>query len=137
VRRQLTVLNRQLDRMTRIDRLIEPLDPGLTFDLRPDRDGRPTRPAAELRAALEHIPARYSPDCLAMCELSYFCRLEARGSTPALGRTVCEELGNVEWIDTVLDLASGRRDPAPEQIEASGVLRAALRLRNECFGIPA
>ena len=137
VRRQITVLNRQLDRMTRIERLLQPLDPGLTFHLEPDRDGRPTRPTAELRAALEHIPARYSPDCLAMCELSYFCRQEAHGTTHALGRSVSEELGNIEWIDTALDLASGVRDPAPEQTEASAVLRTALRLRNECFGMPA
>lgn len=137
VRRQLTVLNRQLDRMTRIDSLLEPLDPGVTFDLAPDRDGRPTRPVGELCDALEHIPARYSPDCLAMCELSYFCRDEARGTTHALGRSVSEELGSIESVATALALASGGLPPSPEQVEAAGVLRAALRLRNECFGLPA
>ncbi|GGM80423.1 hypothetical protein ACFFX1_34020 [Dactylosporangium sucinum] len=137
VRRQLTVLERQLARMKRIDTLLEPLDEELTFDLVPDRDGSPTRPESELRSALGHIPARYSPDCLAMCELSYFCRDEARGTTHALGRSVSEELGSVEWIDTALALAGGRLAPSPEQHEAAGVLRAALRLRNECFGLPA
>jgi hypothetical protein len=137
VRRQLTVLNRQLDRMTRIDELLEPLDDDLSFSLAPDRDGRPTRPAGEVRAALEHIAARYSPDCLAMCELAYFCRREAHGTTHALGRSVSEELGSVEWIETALGLAGGLLAASPEQVEAAGVLRAALRLRNECFGIPA
>jgi hypothetical protein len=137
VRRQLTVLNRQLDRMTRIDQLLEPLDLDLTFHLAPDRDGRPTRPVGELCAALEHIPARYSPDCLAMCELSYFCRDEARGTTYALGRSVSEELGSIESVSMALGLAGGSLTPSPEQVEAAGVLRAALRLRNECFGLPA
>ncbi|MEV6930897.1 hypothetical protein AB0M46_41285 [Dactylosporangium sp. NPDC051485] len=137
VRRQLTVLNRQLNRMTRIDEQLAPLDDDLTFDLAPDRDGKPTRPAGELCAALEHIPARYSPDCLSTCEMSYFCRREARGTTHALGHTVSEELGSVEWVESALGLASGLLPPAPEQIEAAVVLRAAMRLRNECFGIPA
>ena len=137
IRRQLTVLDRQLNRLTRIDELLAPLDHGLTFDLAPDRDGRPTRPADELHAALEHVPARYSPDCLAMCELSYFCRREARGTTHALGHTVSEELGSVERVTTALDLASGIVAPSPEQVEAAGVLQAALRLRNECFRMPA
>jgi hypothetical protein len=137
VRRQLTVLDRQLGRMTRIDELLDPLDPGLTFDLEPDRDGAPTRPIGELWEALQHIPARYCPECLAMCELSYFCRREARGTTHALGRSVCEDLGSVEWVDTALDLAAGALAPAPEQVEAAGVLQAALRLRNECLGLPA
>lgn len=137
VRRQLTVLNRQLDRMTRIDTLLAPLASDVTFDLAPDRDGKPTRPVGELCEALEHIPARYSPDCLSMCELSYFCREEARGTTYALGRSVSEELGSIESVVMALGLASGALMPSPEQVEAAGVLRAALRLRNECFGLPA
>ena len=137
VRRQLTVLDRQLKKLTRIDKLLEPLDDDLTFDLAPDRDGRPTRPVGELCAALEHIPARYSPDCLSMCEMSYFCRHEARGTTHALGHTVSEELGSIEWVESALGLATGRLAPASDQLEAAAVLRAAMRLRNECFGIPA
>ncbi|GAA2374668.1 hypothetical protein [Dactylosporangium salmoneum] len=137
VRRQLTVLRRQLDRMRRVDELLASLDPGLTFDLAPDRDGRPTRPAGELCAAIEDIPARYSPDCLSMCEMSYFCRQEARGSTHALGKSVSEELGSVDWIDTALALADGTAWPAPEQEEAATVLRTALRMREECLGAPA
>ncbi|MEV8513548.1 hypothetical protein [Dactylosporangium sp. NPDC051484] len=137
VRRQLTVLNRQLNRMTGIDKLLATLDPGLTLDLAPDRDGAPTRPVGELCVAIEHIPARYSPECLSMCEMSYFCRREALGTTRALGHSVSEELGSVEWIDTVLGLAAGRLTPAPEQIEAAAVLRAALRLRGESVEVPA
>jgi hypothetical protein len=133
VRRQLTVLNRQLKRMTRIDERLEPLDPGVTFDLAPDRDGRPTRPIGELCAAIEHIPARYSPDCLSTCEMSYFCRSEAHGRTQALGKSVSEELGSVDSIETALRLAAGDLEPSADQQEAAGVLRAALRLRQECL----
>ncbi|WP_432834134.1 hypothetical protein [Dactylosporangium sp. CA-092794] len=137
VRRQLTVLKRQLGRMARIDALLDELDPGLTLDLRPDRDGAPTRPVGELCDTLENIPARYSPECLATCEMSYFCRREAHRTTLALGKSVSEELGSVESIDTALDLASGKLTPAPEQIEAATVLREALRIRTELVGAPA
>ena len=137
VRRQLTVLDRQLERMTRIEELLTPLDPGLTFDLAPDRDGHPTRPPGELCVALEHIPARYSPDCLSMCEMSYFCREEAHGTTHALGRSVSEELGSVERVETALGLAAGLLVPSEEQIEAATVLRAALQMRSESLGAVA
>ncbi|MFI5906037.1 hypothetical protein [Dactylosporangium sp. NPDC051541] len=136
VRRQLTVLKRQLRNMTRIDEVLAHVSQGVTFDLAPDRDGRPTRPPGELCAAIEDIPARYSPECLSTCEMSYFCRDEARGSTHALGKSVAEELGSIEYVDTALQLATGDREASPEQIEASLVLRAARRLREECLGAP-
>ncbi|WP_432984252.1 hypothetical protein [Dactylosporangium sp. CA-233914] len=137
VRRQLTVLERQLRRMTRIDELLDPLDDDLTFDLAPDRDGRPTRPIGELCTAIENIPARYSPECLSMCEMSYFCRAEALGSTHALGKSVREELGGVESVETALRLAAGELAPSPDQQEAASVLRAALRLREESLRVLA
>ncbi|WP_426509660.1 hypothetical protein ACPPVO_02310 [Dactylosporangium sp. McL0621] len=133
VRRQLTVLRRQLQHMTRIDERLTHIDDDVTFDLAPDRDGRPTRAVGELCDAIEHIPARYSPECLSTCEMSYFCRNEARGSTHALGKSVAEELGSVATVETALLLAAGALEPSPEQQEAATVLRAALRLREECL----
>jgi hypothetical protein len=109
------------------------IDDDVTFDLAPDRDGRPTRAVGELCDAIEHIPARYSPECLSTCEMSYFCRNEARGSTHALGKSVAEELGSVATVETALLLAAGALEPSPEQQEAATVLRAALRLREECL----
>lgn len=121
VRRQLLVLRRQLDRMARIDDLLAAVPAGFTAD--------PTAEPAALRAALSTVAARYAPDCLAACELAYFCRHEARGQTGALGRPVREALGGVDGIGEVLALAEGERAPDPEQAEAAALLRAAARLR--------
>ena len=64
VRKQVSILRRQLARITRIDTLLDQLPPGLTFDLVPEPDGSPARPRGELAAALETVPARYQPRCL-------------------------------------------------------------------------
>jgi hypothetical protein len=52
VRKQLTVLRRQLARMDRIDDLLDLLPPGLTFDLDPDGNGVPRRRAADVADAI-------------------------------------------------------------------------------------
>jgi hypothetical protein len=134
VRKQLTVLERQLARLTRIEEIVGGLPPGLCLDLRPDADGVPTRPAAELTAALRGIPARYLPDCLASCEMCYFCRDECRGTTAALGQVVRDDLGGIEYVDTVLRLAGGEAEPGEAEAEAAAMLRSAARLRAECLG---
>jgi hypothetical protein len=134
VRKQLTVLRRQLSRLERIDSLVELLPPGLTFDLQLDAAGVPFRPAAELSRAVRAVPARYAPECLASCEMCYFCRDESRGATAALGRDVRDELGAVETVSTVLGLAEGTLTPADDQAEAAAMLQAAARLRRECVG---
>lgn len=131
VRRQLTVLQRQLSRMALIAELLDRYPPDVTFDLEPDRDGVARRPAAELADALRVFPARYSPECLASCEMCRFCRDEARAATAVLGRAVREELGGVEDIDTVVGLASGEREPSDEHEDAATLLRTANRLRTE------
>lgn len=135
VRRQLAVLRRQLGRMTSLDSLAATLPPEVTFDLRPDASGEPTRPAAELAAALGHAPARYAPECLSTCDLCYFCRDEARqaGSSDQLGRQVRDALGGVATVGEALALADGTRDPAPGQEEIARLLREAARLRTECL----
>ncbi|MEW2381451.1 hypothetical protein AB0873_05070 [Micromonospora sp. NPDC047707] len=131
VRKQLAVLRRQLSRMTRIDALLAELPATLSFDLAADGTGVPTRSPQSLIDALQEVEARYSPECLAACELAYFCRHEARGCTAALGKSVREELGGIERVETALAIARDERAPAEDQAEAAELLRAAARLRAE------
>lgn len=134
VSKQLTVLRRQLSRLARIESLIDLLPAGLTFDLQLDEFGVPHRPAGALTDAVQAVTARYVPECLASCEMCFFCRDEARGTTDALGREVRDELGAVEAVATALGLADGTLTPADDQAEAAAMLRAAARLRRECLG---
>ncbi|MFC0007370.1 hypothetical protein [Micromonospora siamensis] len=130
VRRQLLVLRRQLDRMDRIEDLLARVPAGFTAD--------PTADPATLTAALSAVEARYAPECLAACELAYFCRQEARARTGAMGRPVREALGGVADVAEALALAAGERAPQPERAEAAALLRAAARLRAEALaGDPA
>ena len=135
VRKQLTVLRRQLSRIARIDDLLDLLPPGLTFDLDPDGTGVPRRRPAEVANAIRQVDARYAPECLNTCEMCYFCRDEARDRTQALGRDAHEDLGCVEHIATVLRLARGTHVPAAgtDLAEAAGVLRTAARLRADAL----
>lgn len=130
VRKQLLVLRRQLDRMARVDDLLARVPADFTADPSADPD--------HLRRSLSSVPARYAPDCLAACELAYFCRHEARAETAALGRPVREALGGVATVTEALALAAGEHPGAPEQAEAAALLRAAARLRAEALsGRPA
>jgi hypothetical protein len=131
VRKQLTVLCRQLARIACIDDLLDLLPPGLTFNLEPDGNGVPQREPADIADAIRLVEARYAPECLSTCEMCYFCRNEATGCTAALGRDAREELGGVEQVQTVLRLARADGIPAPgsDLAEAAAVLRAAARLR--------
>jgi hypothetical protein len=135
VRKQLTVLRRQLARIARIDELLDVLPPALTFDLDPDQDGVPRRKPAELADAIRQVDARYAPECLSTCELCFFCRDEARGHTEALGRQAREELGGIEHVATVLRLARTTDPvPTPDTAEAATMLREAARLRTQALG---
>ncbi|MDG4817681.1 hypothetical protein O7628_19515 [Micromonospora sp. WMMD956] len=130
VRKQLLVLRRQLDRMARVDDLLARLPADFTAD--------PSADPERLRRSLASVPARYAPDCLAACELAYFCRAETRAETAALGRPVREALGGVATVAEVLALAAGSDPGAPEQAEAAALLRAAARLRADALaGQPA
>jgi hypothetical protein len=137
VRKQLTVLSRQLSRLARIDDLVAALPPGLTFDLCLDGSGTPRRPVAEVVGALHAVPARYAPECLDACELAFLCRDEARADTAALGRSVRDELGGIPSVAAVLGLADGTLDPTADQVEAARLLRLAARLRTESLTVPA
>jgi hypothetical protein len=134
VRKQLTVLRRQLSRLDRIDTLLEMLPSTLSFDLEPNVDGVPQRRPAALVEAIQTIDARYAPECLASCEMCFFCRDEARGRTASLGRDVHDALGAIEDVRTVLSLADGTLGPSDEQVDAAMMLQAARRLRLECIG---
>jgi hypothetical protein len=134
VRKQLTVLRRQLSRLERIDSLTELLPPGLTFDLQVDEAGIAHRPAADLAESVRAVPFRYVPECLASCEMCFLCRDEARGTTAALGRDVRDDLGAVETVHTALGLADGTLAPAAAQAEAAAMLQVAARLRRESLG---
>lgn len=140
VRKQLTVLRRQLSRLDRIDDLLDLLPADLTFDLDPDDQGVPRRAPAGLGAAIRQVEARYAPECLSTCEMCFFCREEARGCTAALGREAREDLGGVEQVATVLRLARGTpgTGQGPSQgsdlAGAAELLRTAARLRAEALG---
>ena len=77
------------------------------------------------------VPARYAPECLSSCEMCYFCRDEAWGTTAAMGRDVRDDLGAVETVRAVLGLADGTLAPAEAQAEAAAMLQFAARLRRE------
>lgn len=134
VRKPLTVLRRQLSRLARIDDLLTLLPEGLTLDLEPDGNGAPQRSPETLADAVTQIDARYAPECLKVCEMCYFCRAEAHDRTARLGKQALEDLGGIDSIPAVLNLASGSLPPSPERAEATTVLRRVVALRAEVFG---
>jgi hypothetical protein len=124
VRKQLAVQERQLARMARVEELLAGLPAELSF-----------APGSGLDAAVRSVGARYAPDCMAACDMALFCRHEARshGSTEMFGRSVRDELGGLDRIETVLGLADGTRAPEPGQEEIAERLRTAARLRHEAL----
>jgi hypothetical protein len=136
VRRQLTVLEHQIARLARIDRILDDLPAGLTFDLGATVDGVATRPRADLVAALHQVGARYTPACIAGCDLAFFCRDEAAHRTATLGPAVREELGGVETVAEALGLADGTLVPSEDQRDVAALLRTARRLYDESGGAP-
>jgi hypothetical protein len=133
VRRQLTVLSRQLARIARIENLLAACPEDLTFDLDPDGNQVPRRPPAELRASLATVGANYAPECLSTCELCYLCRDEADGTTGALGKPVRADLGGLEYTRQALDLARGAI-PGPETEEVAIQLLRAAQFREQILG---
>ena len=89
VRKQLTVLRRQLSRIARINDLLDLLPPGLTFDLDPDDTGVPRRRAADVASAIRQVDARYAPECRtpARCAISVGTRRGAARKRSAATRT--------------------------------------------------
>jgi hypothetical protein len=133
VRKQLGVLDRQLIRMTKIETLLREYPETLTFDLDPDPDGTPCRDPDDLAAAIALVPANYAPECLSTCELCFACRDEAAGTTGALGKSVREDLGGIEYNAQALALAGGQLPPDDRAEIAVQLLRAA-QLREQLLG---
>jgi hypothetical protein len=140
VRKQLAVTRRQLDRLTRIGEITAALPEGTTFDLALAEDGRtPTRPTAELAAAVDTVPAAYAPDCLSTCELAFHCRDHSRaaGDINALGRGLRAELGDLTTVEAVLAAAhgptGGTHDTYDPHDPAVSALRRAAALRSEAL----
>mgnify|MGYP006976736749 CR=1 FL=1 len=129
VRKQLTVLQRQLSRLTRIQDLLELVPERVSLSLDAD--------PGEVAFDLGSIEPRYMPECLNTCELARFCRHEAQRSTYAMGRTVMEDLGGLDTVAAVLDLARGTREPGPDQVEVAALLRLAWSMREESLGAAA
>jgi hypothetical protein len=125
VRKQLSTLRRQLDRLESVSSLIDALPDGVSFDV--------SLPPSLLISSLTAVEARYAPECLSTCELSVYCRSEAAGTTGALGRSVREALGGVSSVTEVLALATGTVTPSEEQTEAAALLQAAARLQQEAL----
>ncbi|WP_040841126.1 hypothetical protein [Nocardia brevicatena] len=125
LRKQLAAISRQLSRLTSISELIDLVPEWGSFE-----------PGQRLSETLAVIPSRYAPECMSGCELAFACRAEARacGSVDSLGRGICDDLGGIEHIDTVLGLADGTLSPAPEHADIAEVLRTAHRLRVEITG---
>lgn len=132
-RKQVATLTRQLERIERIEHLVENLPKGLTFDLAADDDGRPQRPRHELAFALGQVPGTYRPDCLNHCEMALFCRSRARAenSLDVFGPAVREHLGGIDTASMALGLARGTLTPSDDQVEMATALRHAARLRAE------
>ncbi|GAB2867449.1 hypothetical protein GCM10022221_80330 [Actinocorallia aurea] len=122
VRQQLGVIRRQLQRMQRIDALLDALPEDVTFAM---DEG--------LGASVQAIDARYEPGCRTHCDLSLYCRAEARacGSVDQLGRTLGDQLGGITKVDEALDVAGGAEPEDEDQKEIAEELREALRLLEE------
>lgn len=126
VRKQLSVTRRQLERLTRIEEIVEALPEGLSFDVAECS-------AEQLADAVEAVPHAYAPECLAACELAFHCRERARAAdvVEALGRSVRGELGGLTTIGEVLAAARGEDgDPDDPTVAA---LRRAQALRTEAL----
>ncbi|MGW7264719.1 hypothetical protein [Streptomyces sp. NPDC054842] len=128
VRKQRAVTRRQLARLTRVEDIAGALPEGTCF--------APDRPAPDLTAAVEAVPAAYAPECLAACELAFHCRDRSRGESAvtSLGRSLRAELGGLTTVGDVLAAAHGEagdpRDPAVAALRRAAALRAeALRSR--------
>lgn len=125
IRKQRAVTARQLTRLTRLQDIADTLPEGTCFS--------PELPADQLTAAVESVPARYSPECLSACELAFHCRDRCRtaGEVTSLGRSVRAELGDLTTVGEVLAAARGEAgDPGDPAVAA---LRRAAGLRAEAL----
>ncbi|MFB6554514.1 hypothetical protein [Streptomyces sp. NPDC056405] len=132
-RKKIAALTRQLNRLTRVEPLLDALPADTTFDLVLDQDKRPTRDPKELTAALQATTTRYTPACRHFCDLAYVCRGEARddGLIDVLGSDISDDLGGIDHIGTALRLADGTRTPAADQADLAAALQHAHAVRTQ------
>ncbi|MEU0804211.1 hypothetical protein [Streptomyces sp. NPDC005970] len=132
-RKKVAALTRQLNRLTRVEPLLDALPAHTTFDLALDQDKRPTRDPKELTAALQATTTRYTPACRHFCDLAYVCRGEARddGLIDVLGSDISDDLGGIDHIGTALRLADGTRTPAADQADLAAALQHAHAVRTQ------
>lgn len=132
-RKKIAALTRQLNRLTRVEPLLDALPPHTTLDLALDQYKRPTRDPKELTAALQATTTRYTPACRHFCDLAYVCRSEARdeGLIDVLGSDIRDDLGGVDHISTALRLADGTRTPAADQADVAAALQHAHAVRTQ------
>ncbi|MET8979082.1 hypothetical protein ABZX85_26045 [Streptomyces sp. NPDC004539] len=134
VRKQRAVTARQLARLTRIEEIAAALPEGTCF--------APGLPAEELTAAVESVPATYTPECLATCELAFHCRARSRaaGAVTTLGRSIRADLGGLSTVEGVLAAARGEEgdpdDPAVAALRRAAELRAEA-LEGSLSAVPA
>jgi len=109
-RRATAVTRRQLDRMTRIEQLLAELPEHAVLD--------PGAEPERLAASVDAVPAAYSPECLAACELAFHCRAEtrSRGEVALLGRGVRGELGALRTVGEVLSATTGAEARTPDAV---------------------
>jgi hypothetical protein len=120
VRKQLIILDHQLTRLERIETLVAALPPDLSLDLTGNT-------VDELATTVSTMEPRYAPECLASCEMAFFCRHQGAGRTETLGISVREELGGVETVSRALSLADGTAVPSVEEEDAATLLRLTAR----------
>ena len=133
VRKQLTVLRRQLVRLQRIDDLLDLLPTGLTFDLDPGPAGTPLRPRPSWRTLCE--PRR--PGTHRNAWPAARCASSA-GTRPAARRRPSDArpgTSSAAWSTWRRSSASPAAAAASsDQAEAAQVLRSAALLRQEGLG---
>ena len=134
--KEISTLKRQLDRLRRVGDLLDQLPAGLTLDLQLDEDENPRRAPGDIVDALDQLPANYRPSCLGSCELSRYCREQARseGFLDVLGPSVTEHLGGIETVTMALGLARGTLEPRDEQIPVAAALRHVAEIRARLKG---
>ena len=136
VRKQVSVLRRQLARMTRISTLLDALPPGVTFDLMPDPDGTPARPRAELAAALGQ--SRPGTSHAACAPASWRASAATKPAQPApwtCWDRPCART-SAAWTASRPRWRSrrGRREPSADQADITRALRHARTLRDDLAG---
>ncbi|MEU8158840.1 hypothetical protein [Micromonospora parva] len=133
---RVAVLERQLDRVTKIGDILDRLPPGFTLD--------PSDPvlagltdeqkAEELAARLRLIPANYQPGCRSECGFGEFCHRQAveSGNPMLLGPSTRDALAGVTDLRQAVRIAHGRPQPADAALpETEVALRRAARIQRE------